>query len=570
MSTTTTAEPVDDLGRLLHEDDVAAQLALATTRLEAALAAQGRTPAGLAEVEVRTTDRIALLGVLDVLTDRLAATGARPHTRIRELDRLDRPGQLVALAVTLTPREDPEGSTMTTTPTVLDAATAVQQACPDCVSLPGEPAYDADRVPWNTAVDQRPAAVATPRTVEEVSCVVSAAATAGLRVAPQSSGHGAARLEGRLGRSVLLRLSALTGVTVDATRRTARVVGGTLWRDVVAAAAPYGLTALHGSSPDVAVAGYVLGGGLSFYGREHGLAASSVTAVELVTASGGLVRASADQNAELFWALRGGGGNFGVVVAIELSLLPVADVVAGMMLWPLERAPEVVRAWARWTESVPDSVTTALRVMSFPPLPELPPFLSGRRIVVVDGAVLEDDDRAAELLRPLRALDPELDTFARIPAAGLLDVHMDPPGPTPAVSDHAVVHSLPDQAVDALLAQVGPGTTTSLMFAELRHLGGALARTADRGGVLDRLPSGYALFCVAVAPVPEAATVGLADAAACVAAMAPWSRGQRVLNFTERPEAETTAACDEWALARLRSVRADVDPDGVFQAAHEI
>ncbi len=163
-----------------------------------------------------------------------------------------------------------------------------------------------------------------------------------------------------------------------------------------------------------------------------------------------------------------------------------------------------------------------------------------------------------------------MDTFARIPAAGLLDVHMDPPGPTPAVSDHAVVHSLPDDAVDALLAQVGPGTTTSLMFAELRHLGGALARPADRGGVLDRLPAGYALFCVAVAPVPEAAAVGLADAAAVVAAMAPWSSGQRVLNFTERPEAETTAACDEWALARLRSVRADVDPDGVFQAAHEI
>lgn len=574
MSTTTTV-PVqasyDEQGRLLHEDDVAAQLALATTRLEAVLAAEGRTPAGLAEVEVLTTDRIALLGVLDVLTDRLAATGARPHTRIREVERLDRPGQLIALAATLTPRDDePEGPEMTITQTALDAATAVQEACPARVALPGDATYDLARAAWNLAVDQRPAAVATPQSVEEVACVVRAAAAAGLRVAPQSSGHAAGPLEGRLDGTVLLRLHELTGVTVDAQRRTARVTGGTLWRDVVAAAAPYGLTALHGSSPDVAVAGYVLGGGLSFYAREHGLACSSVSAIELVDARGELVRASAEENAELFWALRGGGGNFGVVVAIELALLPIADTVAGMMLWPIERAPEVVHAWAAWTARVPESVTTALRVMSFPPLPELPPFLSGRRVVVVDGAVLEDDERAAQLLWPLRALEPEMDTFARIPAAGLLAVHMDPPGPTPAVSDSAVLDELPEAAVEALLDQVGPGRTSSLMFAELRHLGGALARPADRGGVLDQLPGEYVLFCVAVAPVLEAAAVGRADAAAVVRALAPWSSGHHVLNFAERADVDPASAYDGWALARLRAVKASVDPERVFQGNHEV
>jgi FAD/FMN-containing dehydrogenase len=573
VSTTTTDHrvpvqaSVDDRGRLLHEDDVAAQLALAVTRLEAALADLGRTPAGLAEVEVRTTDRIALLGVLDVLTDRLAATGARPHTRIRELAALDRPGQLVALAATLTPRE---GTTMSVTQTVHPSASAVQESCPERVHLPGDPGYDVARLAWNLAVDQRPAAVATPHSVAEVAQVVRAAAGSGLRVAPQSSGHAAGPLEGRLAETVLLRLSELTGVEVDAERRVARVVGGTLWRDVVAAAAPYGLTALHGSSPDVAVAGYVLGGGLSFYGREHGLATNSVNAIEVVTADGALVRASTDDHAELFWALRGGGGNFGVVVAIELRLLPVADVVAGMLLWPIERAPEVAHAWARWTRTVPDTVTTSLRVMSFPPLPELPPFLSGRRIVVIDGALLEDDERAQQLLSPLRALGPEMDTFARIPSAALLDVHMDPPGPTPAVSDHAVLDDLPEEAVDALLGRVGPGTTTSLLFAELRHLGGALGRPDDRGGVLDALPGAYALFCVAVAPVPEAAAVGLADAAATVEAMRAWANDRQVLNFAERPEVDAETAYDPWAWARLRAVKAAVDPDGVFQANHEI
>ncbi len=202
-------------------------------------------------------------------------------------------------------------------------------------------------------------------------------------------------------------------MTIDEEARTARVLGGTLWCDVVAAAAEHGLAAMHGSSPDVAVAGYALGGGLSWYARRHGLATNSLVAVELVAADGSLVRATAEDEPELFWALRGGGGNFGVVTALELRLLPIADVCAGMLLWDRERAPEVVPAWTAWTRDLPESVTSSMRVMSFPPMPELPPFLSGRRLVVVDGALLEDDGRAAELLAPLRALAPEMDTFGR-------------------------------------------------------------------------------------------------------------------------------------------------------------
>jgi hypothetical protein len=278
-----------------------------------------------------------------------------------------------------------------------------------------------------------------------------------------------------------LKLSELTGVTVDPERKVASVVGGTLWGDVVAAAAPHGLAALHGSAPDVAVAGYVLGGGLSFYARRHGLASNSVRAVDVVTADGSLVRADADTNADLFWAVRGGGGNFGVVVRIELDLIPMADPTAGMLLWDRERAPEVIRAWVGWTRDLPDSVTTSMRVMSFPPLPELPPFLSGRQIVVMDGAIVEDAERAAELLAPLRALGPEMDTFAPLPLPGVTEIHMDPPGPAPAVSDHAVLTDIDDTTIEALLQLVGPGTTTPLLMAELRHLGGALAEPADGG-----------------------------------------------------------------------------------------
>jgi hypothetical protein len=457
-----------------------------------------------------------------------------------------------------------------TTTTVPVPAESLRHLCGGGVHLPGDPGYDASRVPWNVAVDLRPAAVALPRDVDDVAAVVRAARAAGLRVAPQSTGHGAAPLTGiDLSDVVLVKLSGLTGVTVDVERRTARVVGGTLWQDVVAATAPHGLTALHGSAGDVAVAGYALNGGLSFYGRKHGLATTSIRAVELVTAAGELVRADAEHHPDLFWAVRGGGGNFGVVVAIEIGLLPVADVVAGMLLWDRERAPEVVRAWAAWTREVPESVTTSLRVMSFPPLPELPPFLSGRQVVVVDGALLEDDARAGELLAPLRALAPEVDTFGRIPAEGLLAVHMDPPAPTPSVGDHCVLGRLGDDTVEALLAEVGPGTTTPLMFAELRHLGGALGRPAEGGGAVASVPGDYAVLALAVAATPEMGAAGTAAAQRLVAALQPWTVPGRVLTFTERA-VDDHAGHDVDAAGRLARLRAAYDPERSLVASHRV
>jgi len=438
------------------------------------------------------------------------------------------------------------------------------------VHLPGDPGYDAARSPWNLAVDQRPAAVAVPRSVEEVSAVVRAAAASGLRVAPQSTGHGAGPLSDiSMSDVVIVRLSELTGVTVDAAARTARVVGGTMWQDVVAAATPHGLTAMHGSAPDIAVAGYALSGGLSFFGRKHGLAANSVRAVEVVTADGSVVRADATTNTDLFWAIRGGGGNFGVVVAIELDLLPYPDLYAGMLLWDRERAPGVVHAWAKWTRDVPESVTTSIRVMSFPPMPELPPFLSGRDLVVIDGALLEDDDRAGELLAPLRALAPEMDTFGRMPAAALPDVHMDPPTPTPVVSDHSVLSDVTKETIDAMLAQVGPGTQSGLLFTELRHLGGAFSRPAPTGGALSHVTGAYALFAVTIAPGPEAAAAGQAAATAVVRALAPWSQASRVPTFTDL-QVETSSMFDGEAWVRLLQLREAADPGRLFVANHQL
>lgn len=454
---------------------------------------------------------------------------------------------------------------MTTIAAALADHLREQLACP--IHLPGDGGYDAARAAWNIAVDQRPALVAVPRNAADVVEIVRTATAAGLRIAAQSTGHAAGALaEADLSDVVLVQLRELTGVTVDAATRTARVLGGTQWQDVVRAAAPHALTALHGSAGDVSVAGYALSGGVSFYGRKYGLAVNSVRAVEVVTADGGIVRASAEQNAALFWAVRGGSGAFGVVIAIELELLPVADLVGGMLVWDAARAPEVVRGWAAWAATAPESVTTSLRVMHFPPIPELPPFLSGRSVVVVDGAILEDDATAVGILGPLRALDPEVDTFGRIPAPALLGVHMDPPQPTPSVSGHLVLAELPEDAIDAFLAA---GSRASGVFvAELRQLGGAFARRPEGAGAVGELPGAFALYALAMAPVPPAAVAGRAACAALVEAVQPWAAESLALTFIDGGR-DRTAGFGASA-SRLADESRRFDPTGRFVAAHPV
>ncbi|QAY62443.1 FAD-binding oxidoreductase [Xylanimonas allomyrinae] len=450
--------------------------------------------------------------------------------------------------------------------TTREGREALTAAC--TVHLPGDPGYDDARVPWNVAVDQRPAAVAEPADAGEVAAVVRAARVAGLRVAPQSTGHNAAPLAARgLGDVVLVRLHRLRGVTVDPATRIARVLGGSLAIDVVDAAAAHGLAVLHGSAPDVGFAGLALGGGTFLYGRKLGLTAGSLTAVEVVTASGELVRASATENRDLFWALRGGGGSFGIATALEVRLFPLPDVHAGLMLWDVAHARDVIRAWARWAPGAPDEVTTALRVLRVPPLPDVPDLLRGRHVVVLDGAVLDTDERAAQLLAPLRALGPEVDTFARVPAAAVARLHMDPEGPTPSVSASATLGALPDDAVDALLgaADRAPG----LLMVELRQLGGALARPAEDGGALPALPGAFLAFAVAVAPTPDDVRRAHGQTESVVTALGPWTTGRHYLGFAENP-IDPRTGYDPQAWALLQAVRASVDPDRHVVANHPV
>jgi FAD/FMN-containing dehydrogenase len=438
------------------------------------------------------------------------------------------------------------------------------------VHLPGDPGYDAARLPWNVAVDQRPAAVAQPRTAAEVATVVRLAAEAGLRVAPQSTGHNAGPLAAQgLDDVVIVRTSEMSTAVADPVRGIVRVEGGAVWEPAVDAAAAHGRAVLHGSSPDVGIAGYSLGGGIGWYARKHGLACNSITAVEIVVADGTLVRADAETNRELFWAVRGGGGSFGVVTALEFAMYDITTAYAGMLMWRLADIEPVLREWAAWAPTAPDEITTSFRAMRLPDMPDLPEFLRGQQLVVVDGAVLGSDERGAELLGGLRALRPMLDTFGRVPAKDLVRLHMDPEGGAPFASDSAMLASFPDAAVDAFLAEAGPDAQTSLLVAELRQLGGALGRSAEGAGALSRLDAELVAFAGGIAATPEIGAQAHADAVRLTQALAPFSNGREYLNFAENPvDPRAAYGADAWT--QLTGIRSAVDPHGLFAANHQV
>jgi FAD/FMN-containing dehydrogenase len=438
----------------------------------------------------------------------------------------------------------------------------------EALVLPHDPNWNEARRAWNLAVDQQPAAVALPESAEDVAAVVRWARTRGLRIAPQGTGHGAGAM-GSLAHTVLVKTERMRGVEIDPERRVARVEAGVLWEEVGEAAAEHGLAALAGSSPDVGVVGYTLGGGISWLGRRFGLAANNVVAVELVNADGEHVRADAEHEPELFWALRGGGGSFGIVTALEFTLFPVHEVYAGILFFPLGRGGEVLRAWRRWVEGVSDEVTSLGRFLQIPRIPDIPEHLRGKSFVVIEAACLLEASEAEELMRPLRALGPVMDTFATIPVEELRHLHMDPEQPVPGAGDGMLLDDFPEEAIEAIVAAAGPGSGSPLLSVEIRHLGGALRRAEAGHGALASIEAGFALYGVGMAMTPEMGAAAKAHIEVVQSALSKWDAGRDYLNITERRE-RAERFYGENTHRRLQAVKAEVDPEDVFRSNHPI
>jgi FAD/FMN-containing dehydrogenase len=458
---------------------------------------------------------------------------------------------------------------MSTTSTTTHRSTQIlRDTISGDVFVPGDNGYDQARGAWNLAADQRPAVVVFAQSAADVIQAVQVARSQGMRIAPQGTGHGALPLEALDG-AMLLKTSRMRRVDINAAARIARAEAGAQWQDVTVPAAEHGLAALAGSSPNVGVTGYTLGGGLGWLGRRYGLAANSVTAVEIVTPDGRLGRADADYEPDLFWAVRGGGGSVGVVTALEMTLYPVSELYGGVLFFPIERSAEVLQAWREWTDTVPDELTSIGRILRVPPLPELPEFVRGRPFVLVEAAYLGDAAGGAELLRPLRQLRPEIDTFAMIPAPELQKLNMDPDQPLPVEGDGMLLADAAAGAINKLVELAGPDADTPLLSVELRHLGGALAREVPGHGAQPNMDAAYLMYAAGFAPTPEAGDTVRAHARAVKDALNAWRADYDYYNFLESP-AEADAALPRASARRLREFKAMYDPDQTIVSAHPV
>lgn len=429
------------------------------------------------------------------------------------------------------------------------------------VGLPGTSAYEEATQVFNMAAPVAPVAAITATSVEDVRAAIKRAQAQGLRVRTFTTGH-ASTTYSPMTDAMLIRTRIQGGVEVDVDARTARVPAGSVWGDVVAATAPHGLASVHGTASTVGVVGYLLRGGLSFYGRKFGLAPNSIRAIELVTGDGQLRRVDASSDRELFWALRGGGGGFGVVTAVEIQLFPVPAVITGASFWPLAHAQEIASVWHAWTADASDAATTALRIMNLPPIPTLPEALRSGPVISVDGAILSETKDLSEaravyegLLKPLRAVsEPLLDTWHEAGPEDVPLTHMDPPNPVIGLGDHMLLGPL---GTDGITEYVRAGRESRATAVELRQLGGALAVPDADGGVLNHVDAQYATH---YASSPDDAE----GAARIRAALTPWDTGRTIPAFVgSRTQPQGHLSGDE--IATIDRVRDRVDPDGLFQ-----
>jgi hypothetical protein len=429
----------------------------------------------------------------------------------------------------------------------------------------GDPGWDEARRAWNLAVDQRPAAVAEVASAEEVAAAVRFATGHGLGVTAQPIGHGAIHtLEGVL----LLRTGEMRQLDVDVEARTATVGPGTRWGEVAAATGPAGLAGLSGTAPGVSAVAYTLSGGIGWLARAHGIAANSVRSFEVVGPDGILRTVDAGTEPDLFWALRGGGGAFGIVTAMTFDLHPVPEVYGGLIVWPVERAREVLPAWRRWTGTLTDATTSIGLTLNVPPLPTAPPPLRGRSIVGVAFCHLGPADEGDKLAAALRELgDPIVDMLGPVPSDRISGILPGPTEPSPGLGTGALVHDLDDAALDAIADGAISGAFNPLIGVELRHLGGGVAEPGPGKGAAGHLTEQFLVASHAVAATPELAAAIPAALGQVDAAIEPVASGRLPLTFVDNGES-VAKAFDEATTARLAEVKRRYDPDNRFRGNH--
>jgi hypothetical protein len=440
------------------------------------------------------------------------------------------------------------------------------------VHTPATPGYREATAVFDVLAPVQPDEAVIADSVSSVAAAIARARARGLGLEVISTGHASAMADPMTG-ALLVRTVPSGPVEVDPHTRRARIPAGTRWGAVAEAAAQYGLGAVHGSSPDVGVVGFLLKGGLSFYGRRFGLAANSLRAVELVTADGQLHRADADHDPSLFWAIRGGGGGFGVVTAVEIELFDAAAVWTGADWWALSDAESLLDAWSGWTRTAPRELTTSFRILRLPPLPGIPESLTHDPVVCLDGVALATKSADASavaakvdnlLTRMRRVATPMQSTWRAATTLDVPQTHMDPLDPVPSVSDHMVLTELDEDGRRAFLSSADAASRSPLLSSELRQLGGALADEVPDGGAFSRTEGAFCYYGLGVPGDSETAAAMRHYLAQARTALARWDTGCILPTFVE-DRANPGRWLNEERAAFVDLVRRGMDPDGLFR-----
>ncbi|MEO3750546.1 FAD-binding oxidoreductase [Streptomyces sp. B6B3] len=425
----------------------------------------------------------------------------------------------------------------------------------------GADGYDAERAPLNRALEQRPDLVVGAARPEDVAAAVALAGDTGRSVAVMATGHGpSVSADGH----VLITTRRLDGVRVDPVARTAVVGAGARWGDVLPRTTPHDLAPLNGSSPNVGAVGYTLGGGVGLLGRRFGYAADHVRRLDVVTADGRLRRVTAESDPDLFWALRGGKGNFGVVTEMEIDLFPVPRLFGGGLYFGGATGAAALRAYVPWAVEAPEEMSSSVLLMRYPDHPSAPEPLRGAFVTHVRIAYSGPVERGAQLVEPLRAVGPRLlDTVTGLPYERVGSIHHEPVDEPYAAFDAGVTLDRMDQAgVDTLLALAGPEADAPFLV-ELRHHGGAYAVPPAVPNAVGARDAAFTLFC-ATGPdeSDRRAQRKLVDA------MLPWGAGALFLNFAGIDQAtpdHVRSAYRPADYARLADLKHRLDPANLFR-----
>jgi UDP-N-acetylenolpyruvoylglucosamine reductase len=445
------------------------------------------------------------------------------------------------------------------------------------VLVPGDDGYEASRQTWNvTTFEQQPAIVVLPLNAADVVPAVAFAREHNLSIAVQGGGHGHPRpADGAL----LVNFADMAAVRVipaadGSGGGTARVEAGAKWGEVIAAAHSHELAPLSGFAATVGVVGYTLGGGVGWMVRQYGAAAGSVRFAEVATSDGRLLQVNEQSHSDLFWGLRGGGGNFGIVTALEFELYPVKDVFGGFVGYPLAQGKEVLTAYAEWTKSVPDALTSAVRVVHYPPVPLIPEPLRGASVIVIMACYNGSTSEGEALLKPLRSIGtPLLDSFRRMPYAQIGTIANDPTDAPPLFSaaDGGGLRDLSSGAIGSVLRIAGD-RTSGIFLVEARQMGGALARQPEAA-----MPFGFRspwfISALAAAPTPAALQGGTRSIGTLLEALKPMLTGERLINSLDAGHTGphlTRAGYSPENYQKLVALKDKYDPGNVFRFNHNI